>query len=97
MESVTVIEDMLPVLRRLIEDDTKGIYHLVNKGTISPFEIGVLMGGKHSPVTKRDLDWKMEKAGRAYRVTSLINSVLTELLPDIRGRITQIIREYKSI
>ena len=38
-ESITVVEDALPILKSLIEENKTGIFHLVNEGYISPADM----------------------------------------------------------
>ena len=95
-ESVTVIEDMLPVLKELIEKDEKGIFHLVNEGTISPSELADLMGHSYKEVTKEEQDERLHNEGRAKRVTAYIGSKRIPLLPNIKERAPEIIKKWKQ-
>lgn len=95
-ESVTIVEDMLPVLKDLIQMDAKGIYHLVNEGTISPHEIAVLLGHPHEVWSKEEQDKQLAKEGRPKRVTTYVGSKRIPLLPDIRKRIKEVIKDYAN-
>lgn len=96
-ESITVIEDMLPVLEGLIREDAKGVYHLINEGTISPVEMAEYMGHTDfKAVPKYVVDAEMIKAGRARRVTTLAKSLRTKALPNIIARMPEIANTYKS-
>lgn len=96
-ESVTVVEDMLPVFKDLIEKGSAGTYNLVNAGTISPAEIGKMMGLEFEEISKVDMDLQMLKEGKARRVTSLITSTAIPLLPNIKDRMPDIIKKHQAI
>lgn len=93
-ESVTVVEDMMPVLRGLIEKRAEGTFHLINKGTISPAEIGEVFGHQFTSCSKGEQDERLFREGRAKRVTAYIGSRKIPLLPDIRERIRDIKNAY---
>lgn len=97
-ETVTVVEDMLPVLKRLIEGDKKGVFHLVNDDTISPFEIRktLQIPGSFKPIKKKDMDAAISSTGRARRVTALVRSTKIAPLPSIQKRMPSIAKEYKK-
>lgn len=84
-ETVTVVEDMIPKLIYLIDRDEKGIFHLVNEGTISSAGLGDLLGHKHTKVDKKDQDKRLAKEGKAKRVTTYVGSRKIQPLPGIRG------------
>lgn len=93
-ESVTIIEDFMPRLLKYIKEDARGIFNLVNEGTISPAEIGILMGHSFEPFSKADLDEYIRSEHRAPRVTTVVGSVKTPLLPNIKERIVEILHDY---
>ena len=97
-ETVTVVEDMLPVLKKLIERDEKGVFHLVNEGTMSPFEMraGLGMDGNYKAIQKKDMDAIIQKVGRAKRVSTLVRSTRIPPLPGIRSRMPEIAKTYKA-
>ena len=96
-ETVTVVEDMLPVLKKLIQKGEKGIFHLVNKDTISPFQMRASLGkGDFKAITKKKLDEAILRAGRAKRVSTLVRSTRIPALPSIRSRMPEIARAYKE-
>ena len=95
-ESVTVIEDMLPVLLELILKNESGIFHLVNEGTISPSEMAVLLGHKFLTISKSQQDLRLVLEGRAKRVTTYVGSERISLLPNIRERIKSVVAKYKA-
>ena len=95
-ESVTVVEDMLPILKDLIEKGEKGIFHMVNAGTISPAEIAGIFGHEFKAVKKAEQDERLAKEGRAKRVTTYVGSNRIELLPDIKTRIKSLAEVYQA-
>ncbi len=95
-ETVTVVEDFIPKLVELIEQDAKGTYNVVNKGTISPSEIADAFGHPHEKVSKASQDSRLASEGRAKRVTTIIRSIRTEDLPDIRERLKDIVKKYNG-
>jgi dTDP-4-dehydrorhamnose reductase len=98
-ESVTIVEDMIPVLIDLIEEDgivNTGIFHLVNEGTISPAEIAESFGHKFERVTKEAQDARLTSEGRAKRVTTYVGSKRIKLLPSIQDRIKTLVEKYNG-
>lgn len=95
-ETVTVVEDMLPVLRGLIQAGEKGVFHLVNEGTISPIEMrsSLAIEGTYAGVRKEEMDATLSKAGRAKRVSTLVRSTRIPPLPSIHIRMPQIAKAY---
>lgn len=95
-ETVTVVEDMLPVLRGLIQAGEKGVFHLVNEGTISPLEMraSLAVEGTYAGIPKKDMDAALQKAGRAKRVSTMVRSTRIPPLPPIRVRMPQIAQAY---
>ncbi|OHA18466.1 MAG: hypothetical protein A2664_00795 [Candidatus Taylorbacteria bacterium RIFCSPHIGHO2_01_FULL_46_22b] len=96
-ESVTVIEDMLPALKKLIDKRAQGIFHLINKGTVSPAQIGKSLKHSFKICSKKELDETLCKANRARRVTVFASSKKTSLLPDIKKRLPEIAKKYLSL
>lgn len=96
-ESVTVIEDMLPVFKQLVDDPNKqGIFHLINAGTISPAEIGTAFGHTFTEQTKEEQDIRMKWEGKARRVSTVAISTKVPMLPDIKERLPQIVLTYNA-
>ena len=95
-ESVTVVEDMIPVLIDLIDKNEKGVFHLVNEGTISPAEIATAFKHPFTLVTKQEQDERLAKEGRAKRVTTYVGSKRIKLLPNIRERMTKLVETYNG-
>lgn len=95
-ESVTVVEDFLARLLVLIKKDEKGPFNLVNEGTISPAEIGKLIGHEFETITKNELDEHMDSEGRAKRVSTIVGTH-KGYLPPINDRVSDIINKWKSM
>ena len=95
-ESVTVMEDAIPVMIDLMERSEVGPFHLINSGTISPDEIGDLFNHPHEKVSKALMDIQMEIENRARRVTTYARSARILPLPNITERIKEVIDKYKS-
>lgn len=96
-ETVTIIEDMLPIFKELVDGNAKGVFHLVNDSTISPIEIGAIMRmHEFTAIKKEDMDREMVGAGRARRVTTVVHSTKIPPLPDVRYRMMQVARKYKE-
>lgn len=96
-ESVTVIEDMLPVFKEMVLNNTRhGVFHLINAGTISPAEIGRAFGHKFAETTKEEQDQTMKWGGRARRVSTHLHSTKVPELPDIRATLPLLVDIYKE-
>ena len=96
LESVTVIEDLLPVLKKLIEERATGVYNIVNAGYISPAEIATAFGHTFETVSKEEQDKRLKEEGRARRVTTYVTSKRIPLLTDIRERMPEIVKKYNE-
>jgi dTDP-4-dehydrorhamnose reductase len=94
-ESITVIEDFIPRILELIKEKAEGTFNIVNEGTISPAEIGDLMGYKFERYTKSDLDEQIKKSGQANRVSTIVGSHYG-YLPPIKDRVKQIAALLRS-
>jgi 3,5-epimerase/4-reductase len=98
--SVTVVEDMLKALSVMIKQRATGIYHVVNPGKISAYDIAVLLkesGQLHSHqeisgLSRKELDQlTTENQGARQSFPVLNTDKLRELgieLPDIRTALT---------
>ena len=93
-ESVTVVEDFIPKLFELIQNNESGIFNLVNEGTISPAEIGRLIGHKFETITKEDLDKQMILENRANRVSTIVGT-RKGYLPPIKDRVLDVVNKWK--
>lgn len=93
-ESVTVVEDFIPRLLELIQKGETGIFNLVNEGTISPAEIGKLIGHEFETITKEDLDKQMTLENRANRVSTIIGT-RRGYLPPIKDRVVEVVNKWK--
>ncbi len=93
-ETVTVIEDMLPVLTSLIQKKATGVFHLVNAGTISPAEIADYFEHPHQTIDKKELDRMLQETGQAKRVTTYVTSTRIPPLPDIRSRMPSLAQAW---
>jgi len=93
-ESVVIVEDMLPKFLDLIKKDKKGIFHIINEGTISPAEIGKMIGYEFETITKDVLDEQMAKEGRATRTSTIIGTRY-DYLPPIKDRIREVISRWR--
>lgn len=97
-ETVTVVEDMLPALKKLIETEESGVFHLVNDDTISPLEMRTALAieGDYKGIQKKEMDAVLKNEGRAKRVSTLVRSTRVPPLPSIRTRMPQIAKTYKT-
>ena len=95
-ESITVIEDMLPVLKKLIEEKQSGAFNMVNAGTISPAEIADLFDHKYKVFSKKEEEDMMKAKGRAIRVSTIVGSKRMPLLPEIKSQLVALVGFYKS-
>lgn len=89
-ESMTIIEDFLLALRKLLVEDAVGIYNVVNEGTISPSEIATIFGKVH---TKKTHELINATSGKAPRTTVIMQSDVE--MPNITTRIREIKEQYE--
>ena len=94
-ESMVVVEDMLPRILELIQEGAIGIRHLVSEGTISPAEVGKLIGHDFEVITKDVLDKQMTSEKRATRTSTIIGT-RHGYLPPIRNRIADVVVKWKA-
>lgn len=94
-ESATVVEDFIERLFELIQKNEVGSFNLVNEGTISPAEIGRLIGHKFEIITKKELDKQMALENRAYRVSTHLGT-RKGYLPPIKDRINEVMDKWKK-
>ncbi len=98
--SITVVEDFLPVMQTLIKRRATGIYHVTNPGTTSPYQIALLLKQYVQPdkavtkIAKSELD----SMTKARRVNTVINTDKLEKegfsLPPIRGAVENAVKAF---
>lgn len=93
-ESATVLEDLIPKVKELIEQDAKGAFHIFNEGTISPSDIMHLFNHPHYAINKQELDDLTRN--RARRVSTVLGSKRTTPLSEIHQRIASIAEHWKQ-
>lgn len=99
--SVTILEDFIPLLKKVINRRLNGVYNMVNKGTISPFDVAKILKRE----IKNDLVIKktnLEEVNRnliARRVAAILSDRKLESagfsLPDVHESLNKIIAAYK--
>jgi dTDP-4-dehydrorhamnose reductase len=87
-ESATVLEDLLPMVKTLIDDGVTGPVNLFNEGTISPSEIMDYFHKDHIKINKFELD--MLTVGKAKRVSTVLGTYYPYILPNIHDRVMEI-------
>lgn len=101
--SVTVVDDMLDALAKLIEKGRTGVYNVVNEGTVSAADIAraytEVVDVSHKFETA-DSDWLRRKGlvGSARPSLTLSTAKLRAagvVMPDVRVRLPELMREYK--
>lgn len=92
-ESATILEDLIPKVKELIDQGVTGPVNVFNEGTISPSEIANAFGHMHQIITKSDLD-ELTK-DRATRVSTVLGTNKTTPMPNIHTRIQQIANNWK--
>lgn len=100
--TVTIIEDMFPVVRKMIEKGLHGIYQIANPGTLSPYDVALVLKEKINPkllVNKTTLN-EVNSNLVAKRVTTILN--LDKLkkagfeLPPADESVNRIIDKFKD-
>lgn len=87
-ESATVLEDMLPVVKQLIDENYAGPVNVFNPGTISPSEIMGYFHRDHIKINKFELD--MLTRGKARRVSTVLGTTVPYTMLNIHDRIMEI-------
>ena len=108
-QTMTIVEDLIESLDALVRQRTTGVYHVVNPGTISVFEILTLLQ-KHGliaadvqleEVSQADYNKGVAEKGGAYQSTPILNTKkLQEAgihLKDIHQAIEDCIQELKKV
>jgi len=93
-ESATILEDLLPKVKELIEQKRTGAFHITNEGTMSPSEMMDVFKHKHDKINKKELDFITVDAGKARRVSTILGSRRTTYLPPLRTRIDEIFNNW---
>ena len=96
-ESITIVDDLLPVLKGLLESNASGAYNLTNPGTVSPVEIAKLFDHPGFEVfTKEEEVKQMKEEGRAVRVSTIIGTKKGVFLSPVHGSLLSIAEKYKQ-
>ncbi|KKT72523.1 MAG: hypothetical protein UW69_C0090G0003 [Microgenomates group bacterium GW2011_GWA2_44_7] len=100
--TLTVIEDMMPVVKDLIARRISGTFNIANQGTVSPLEVAQVIKGEINPSLKiyeTTLD-EVNKNLVAKRCTTILSSealrTLGYTLPPARESIQGVIRTFKQ-
>lgn len=99
--SVTVVEDMMPVLKKMIAKRISGTFNIVNQGTVSPLEIAKKLKEKINPemvINETTLE-KVNKNLIAQRVTTVLDTTALRTvgfeLPNAEVSIDWVISQFK--
>jgi dTDP-4-dehydrorhamnose reductase len=102
--SITVIEDMLPALEKLISQGARGVYNVVNPGSMSPAEL--MLSYKETVDSEHTFDVatveSLKSSGliTAGRSNVTLDTAKLEAmgikLPPVVERVREILREYKE-
>lgn len=87
-ESATILEDLLPKVKELINENATGSFNIFNEGIITPSEIAGIFNHPHEIITKDELD--LITLGKARRVSTILGSKRTSPLPEIKKRLQEI-------
>jgi len=100
--SVTIVEDMLPVMKSLISRRISGTFHIANKGTISPLEIARILKEKVNPKMKIN-ETTLEEVNKnliSKRVSTVLSTeklaTIGFELPNVDTSIVKIIEKFKE-
>jgi dTDP-4-dehydrorhamnose reductase len=98
--SVTIVEDMLPVMKSLIARRISGTFHIANKGTISPLEIARILKKTVNPkmIIKETTLEEVNKNLISKRVSTVLNTQKLETvgfgLPNVDTSVLKIIKKF---
>ena len=100
--TVTILEDMMPVMRDMLERRISGTFHIANRGTISPLEMAYILKEKVNPKMKvfKTTLAEVNRNLVAKRVSTILS--LDKLanvgyqLPNVRDSITNTISAFKN-
>jgi dTDP-4-dehydrorhamnose reductase len=101
--SITIIEDFLPALEKLIARRKTGVYHITNPGTMSPYEIALLL--KEAVVSDKTIEkipkQTLDTMTKARRVNTILNTDKLRqegiVLPPIREAVERAVREFTKL
>lgn len=100
--TVTIVENMMPVLRQLVDKRIHGTFHIANKNTISPLEAAHMLKEKINPkmnIHETTLD-EVNRNLVAKRVTTVLNTdALKSIgfeLPDVSKAVPEMIEKFKK-
>lgn len=89
-ETCTILEDMLPVIKDLMEKRNVGCYNVFNDSHVSPSEIAEMFNHPHETIDKYELDALTIGLGKARRVSTILGSKNLTPMRDIRYRLQEI-------
>jgi dTDP-4-dehydrorhamnose reductase len=100
--SVTILEDLMPVLKGMINKGLHGTFNVVNKGTISPLDAAYLLKkiiNKDLEINKTSLA-EVNKNLISKRVSTILTGKKLEKagfkMPDVHESLPKIIKMYKD-
>lgn len=102
--SMTSVDDFLLALKFLLEKNSRGVFHVCNEGTLSPYDIAAMaqeiLGIKkeYVPISKKELDEENALRGKEKRVDAVVSSEKLARagfsLPHVRERMRRALAEY---
>lgn len=102
--SMTCVDDLLLTLRFLLQKNARGVFHVCNEGTLSPYEIARMAGDileiqkEFTPIVKEELDEDNRRRGKEKRVDAIISSGKLAgagfPLPPVRERMRRALMDY---
>jgi hypothetical protein len=85
------------MLQSMIDEEVSGLTaHVTNRGTLTMPQIASMFDKKFETINRLQLAQLCHKAGKAPRVSTIVDSVFDYMLPDIQERLPQIIENYKK-
>lgn len=100
--SITVVDDMLGAVGKLLEGDRVGVYNMVNEGTVSAADIARAYNELVDPMHTYDVvdSGLLQKDGLVVTERPCLTLCLDKLraagvvMPDVRGRLMDCMRGY---
>jgi len=99
--SVTIIEDMMPILKKMVDKRISGVFNIVNKGTISPLEVAKMLKesvNENMDIQETTLD-EVNKNLVAKRCSTVLDTTALEMvgfeMPPIKEAIRFTIEMFK--